>query len=53
VTREKLIYLLFLIAALAFILWQVLGCTTQPTCLDNPRNMSCMTADQLEKELNQ
>jgi hypothetical protein len=29
------------------------GCTSQPSCYENPRNMSCMTADQLKKELNQ
>jgi hypothetical protein len=26
------------------------ACTTQPSC-DNPRNMSCMSAGQLESEL--
>lgn len=25
--------------------------SSQPSCYDNPRNMSCMTATQLEKEL--
>lgn len=28
------------------------GCTTS-RCADNPRNMSCMSADQLTRELNQ
>lgn len=50
-TGAKLTYLLMLVAALAFIMWQVLGCASVPSCRDNPRNMRCMTADQLEKEL--
>lgn len=29
------------------------GCTTAgPGCADNPRNMQCMSADQLQRELN-
>lgn len=27
------------------------ACGGQPGCADNPRNMSCFTADGLEKEL--
>lgn len=26
-------------------------CTSTPTCVDNPRNMRCMTPSQLEQEL--
>ena len=35
------------------ILAAIYGCGVmmQPSCVDNPRNMSCMTPDQLEKEL--
>lgn len=40
-----------LAAVMCFCLW-LAACTTAPSCRDNPRNMSCMTADQLEKELN-
>jgi len=29
------------------------GCADRrPTCYDNPRNMACMSADELERELN-
>jgi len=32
----------------------LVGCGTgQPSCADNPRNMQCMSAEQLQKELNQ
>jgi hypothetical protein len=44
--------LLALLVAVGFCLW-LASCTTAPTCHDNPRNMQCMSADQLEKELNQ
>ena len=31
----------------------LLSCASVPSCVDNPRNMRCMSADQLGKELNQ
>lgn len=40
------------VAAIAIVLWFT-GCASVPSCQDNPRNMQCMSADQLEKELNQ
>lgn len=40
-----------IVAALALLF--LTGCTTTPTCRDNPRNMQCMTVEQLERELNQ
>lgn len=41
-------------ACMVVILANLAGCnsySTQPSCLDNPRNMRCMSAEQLEKEL--
>lgn len=41
--------------AMGFVMVLILtNCNSyQPSCYDNPRNMSCMTAGELEKELNQ
>lgn len=41
---------LFFVAAVAIVLW-LASCASVPSCQDNPRNMQCMSADQLEKEL--
>lgn len=29
----------------------IAACTTQPSCRDTPRNMRCMSGDQLERAL--
>lgn len=49
---DKLIAYIFFAAAL-FVVILVLtsGCSSRPSCSDNPRNMRCMSADQLRKEL--
>lgn len=39
------------IGTIVVLLFFTTGCTTQPSCQDNPRNMRCMSAAQLEKEL--
>ena len=50
--RTVLVLTLFSISCLV-IVYLLAGCADhRPTCYDNPRNMSCMTADQLERELN-
>lgn len=42
----------FLGFAFVVILYIVFGCADmRPPCSETPRNMSCMTADQLEREL--
>lgn len=39
---------------LLFALALLTGCaTSQPSCSDNPRNMNCMTGDQLERALSE
>lgn len=49
---DKLIAYIFFAAAL-FVVILVLtsGCSSTPPCFENPRNMRCMSAAQLEKEL--
>jgi len=45
------LFLYFLLACVVIFIVSILaGCVT-PSCYDNPRNMRCMDADQLRKEL--
>jgi hypothetical protein len=39
--------------ALIVVLMALCACASYRPCADNPRNMSCMTGDQLERELGQ
>lgn len=48
---DQLLVYLALAAALLVVILVVFGCTTQPSCRDDPRNMRCMSAAQLEQEL--
>jgi len=48
---DQLLVYLALAAALLVVILVVFGCSSLPSCQDNPRNMRCMSADQLEKEL--
>lgn len=46
--------LFVLCAAFIVVTLTTSGCADRrPTCADNPRNMQCFSADELQKELNQ
>lgn len=48
------IAILYLVVAplLAAAIFLLAGCGGQPGCADNPRNIQCFTADELQRELN-
>ena len=51
-TSKLFLYVLFILSVV-IVVAMMSGClNTEPSCLDNPRRMSCMSPEQLQKELN-